>query len=134
MKFSLALPFLLLSIVAMTSCTFSDDEKISMKASAQATPQAVELGKKLFSDQACKTCHSVDGSPLIGPTFKGLFSSKVELASGASVIADEAYLAESMLLPNAKIVKGFPPVMPSYKGRLTDAEIHAIVEYIKTLK
>jgi len=93
-----------------------------------------QLGKKLFETKACVTCHSVDGSAKVGPTWKGLFGHHVDLANGQSVEADENYLRESMVAPNAKVVKGFAPVMPTYAGLLKDKEIAALIEYIKTLK
>ena len=73
----------------------------------------VEAGKALASQ--CLSCHSVDGSAMVGPTWKGLYGEEVELDDGTTVIADDAYLAESITDPGAKIVKGFPAgAMPPY--------------------
>lgn len=94
----------------------------------------LELGKKLYSDKACKTCHSVDGKPGIAPTFKGVYGHTVELTTGQKVLADDNYIRESILLPNAKIVKGFAPVMPSFQGQLKEEEIVGLIEFIKSLK
>jgi len=69
-----------------------------------------------------------------GPTFKGLFGHEVPLDGGARAIADENYVRESILEPQAKVVAGFQPVMPTYKGRMSDKEIAAIVAYLKTLE
>jgi cytochrome c oxidase subunit 2 len=92
-----------------------------------------EAGRKLYQSRGCSQCHSVDGSGGIGPTFKGLFGHPVALKGGGTLTADENYLRESILEPMAKIVAGFEPVMPTYKGRLKDQEITAIISYLKTL-
>ncbi len=93
-----------------------------------------EWGAQLAQENACMTCHSADGSQTVGPTWQGLFESNVTLTDGSTVTADENYLRESILEPNAKTVAGFPPVMPTYQGQLNDEQIDAIIEYIKTLK
>lgn len=101
-------------------------------ASAGLSP--LDLGKKLYVSKACSACHSVDGKPGIAPTFKGLYGHSVELQSGTSVMADDNYIRESILEPNAKIVKGFAPVMPTFKGQLSEADINGLIEFIKSLK
>lgn len=92
-----------------------------------------ELGKKLYTKNACNTCHSIDGSPSVGPTWKGMYGHKVSLDGGASVDVDDAYIKESIENPKAKIVKGFQPVMPTYAGVLREREMLAIIEYMKSL-
>ncbi len=94
----------------------------------------VERGEKLFTQNACQTCHSLDGSRKTGPTVKGLFGSEEEMESGQTITVDENYLRESILNPNAKIVAGYAAVMPSFKGQLSDDQIDAIIEYIKAQK
>jgi cytochrome c oxidase subunit 2 len=97
---------------------------------AQGGPQA---GQALVAQNGCGACHSLDGSKLTGPTFRGLFGSTVTLSDGSTVPADDAYLTESIKDPNAKIVKGFPSgIMPQFN--LTDAQIKSIVAYLETLK
>lgn len=91
-------------------------------------------GKRVAADQGCLRCHTTDGTPHIGPTWLDLYHRKEPLAGGGSVIADEAYLTESMMDPMAKIVAGYKPVMPTYQGRLTGPEAAAILEFIKTLR
>ncbi len=94
-------------------------------------------GQRLFEERGCKSCHSVDGSQLAGPTVKGLFGKMVTvLAEGRErqVKADELYLKKSILEPNSEIVKGFPPIMPSQKGLLREEEIDEIINYLKGLK
>lgn len=92
-----------------------------------------EWGSRLVQKFACTTCHTTDGTRLVGPSWKGLFGSKVTLSNGKTIVADANYIRQSILNPQAKIVKGFPPVMPSYKGQLNDKQINAIIQYIKTL-
>jgi cytochrome c oxidase subunit 2 len=93
-----------------------------------------ERGKKLYTQQGCDTCHTIDGTPKIGPTWKGLFGKSESFADGSSHQVEENYLRESMLDPSAKVVKGFAPSMPTYKGKLSDKDIDGLIEYIKTLK
>lgn len=92
-----------------------------------------EWGSRLVQQFACTTCHTTDGTKLVGPTWKGLFGHKVTLTNGKTVTADANYIRESILDPQAKVVKGFGPVMPPYKGQLNDKQINAIIEYLKTL-
>jgi cytochrome c oxidase subunit 2 len=94
-------------------------------------------GLKLFEEKGCKACHSTDGSQLVGPTVKGLFGKTVMVLTEGKerqVKADEVYLRKSLLEPNADIVKGFPPIMPSQKGLLTERETNEIIQYLKGLK
>jgi cytochrome c oxidase subunit 2 len=92
-----------------------------------------EAGKAFVAQQGCAGCHSIDGTRMTGPTWRGLFMSKVPLSDGRTVVADEAYLIESVKDPNAKIVATFPAnVMPQFS--LSDQQIAAIVAYIETLK
>ncbi len=94
----------------------------------------VELGAMLYEQQGCKTCHSTDGSRLVGPTWKGLFGSQRTFADGTSAKADEEYIRDSINNPAGKVVQGFSPSMPTYQGKLNDRQITGIIEYIKSLK
>ncbi|ABQ24630.1 cytochrome c oxidase subunit II [Geotalea uraniireducens] len=93
-----------------------------------------EKGKELAEKSGCLACHSIDGSPKIGPTWKGLFGRTVTFTDGTTTTADEQYIKNYIEEPNVKVIKGFQPVMPSYKGMLKDDDITAIIVYIKTLK
>lgn len=95
-----------------------------------------EYGKDLFTKSNCNACHSLDGNRLVGPSFKGLFGRSEKLVGGAEAAVDEAYLRESILNPNAKVVDGFGPssAMPPYKGLLKDDQIDALIAFIKTVK
>lgn len=92
-----------------------------------------QYGEALYRAKACVTCHSVDGSQRIGPSFKGIFGHSAQLNGGATVQVDENYVRESMMNPGAKVVFGFGNIMPSYQGQLKDREVNALIEYIKSL-
>jgi cytochrome c oxidase subunit 2 len=104
------------------------------EAAAVADLSPVERGEQLYKQRGCNACHTVDGGPGVGPTWQGLFGRTEALQSGENVTADENYIQQSILEPNTQVVKGYPPVMPAYKGQLSDDEISAIIAYIKTLK
>ncbi len=92
---------------------------------------SAELGQKVFQQNGCQACHSVDGTTIIGPSLKGVFGHEVELADGTTVTADEDYITESITEPNAKVVKGFAPIMAPFS--LQEHEIKSLIEYLKTL-
>lgn len=92
-----------------------------------------EYGAQLYKSKACITCHSIDGTPLVGPSFMGDFGTRRVLTSGQSVPIDENFIRESILNPQAKIAAGFDPVMPTYQSILKDRQIDALVDYIKSL-
>ncbi|MBN8215810.1 MAG: cytochrome c oxidase subunit II [Spirochaetes bacterium] len=104
------------------------------KASATSDEPLPQLGKKLYQSKACFTCHTVDGSAGTGPSLLGLYGKKRRFADGSSLDADENYLRESLLVPAARVVQGFQPVMPTYQGLLKEREITAMIEYLKGLK
>ena len=95
----------------------------------------VPEGAELIQEKGCIACHSLDGSAKIGPTFKGLFNRKeIVMTSGKerTITVDEVYIIRSIKNPAADIVKGFPPIMLAIP--MTDDEMRAIADYIKTLK
>lgn len=93
-------------------------------------------GQQIATRSGCTACHSIDGSELVGPTWQGLAGHEVTLADGSTVTADDAYLEESIVSPNAKVVEGFEPgiMPPDFGTRLTPEEIQSLVAYIKTLE
>ena len=112
-------------------------EGVKTAGTAAKGPSPAPSGAKLVQEKGCLGCHSIDGSPKIGPTFKGLFGKSEAVIRGgkeAVAVADEAFIHHKLLAPEEARIKGFPPIMPSQKGLLTDAEIAAIIEYLKTLK
>jgi cytochrome c oxidase subunit II len=101
---------------------------------AAAVPEDPIDRGRLWSQQfGCLACHSTDGTTLIGPTWQDLYMHEVELDDGQVVIADEAYLLESILDPGAKVVAGFPNIMPDLSDQLSDEQIADIIEFIKSL-
>lgn len=106
----------------------------SEQSSDHETPET--RGAQLYETQGCKACHSLDGTILVGPSWKNIYGSEESLEGGDSITVDEAYLRESILDPNAKIVQGFAPnvMPPTYRDMLSDQDIEDIVAYIKSLQ
>jgi len=104
---------------------------LSGSGGGQANP--VAAGEKLFADKACATCHLANGTGR-APSLNGLYGTQVLLADGTTVTADDAYIRESILQPNAKIVAGYQPLMPTFQGQLTEEQILALTAYIKSLQ
>ncbi|HEY1764337.1 MAG TPA: DUF6797 domain-containing protein [Opitutaceae bacterium] len=132
---------------AMTSAAFFtpyafDSFEVEAKgvtAQAAAIPPegpvtAVERGRRLTEAFGCIACHSTDGSLRAGPTWKGLYGRKVELANGTSTTADDAYIrAHLHPHPNA-MVRGFVAGMPDYTGLVSDSQASDLIEYLKSLR
>jgi cytochrome c oxidase subunit 2 len=89
-------------------------------------------GERLFTELACNTCHR-PGSQQRGPILNNVFGSQVALADGTMVTADEGYIRESILMPAAKITAGFQPVMPAFQGLVSEEQLLALIEYVKSL-
>ena len=104
------------------------------KEKQMETMDPVQLGTMLYNQLGCGTCHSLDGTRLIGPSFKGLWGKTETLADGSSVKVDENYIRQSLLEPQAQLVAGYAPAMPTFQGKLSDAKIAGIIAYMKTLK
>ncbi len=93
-----------------------------------------EAGKVLFQRRGCFQCHSVDGTAGTGPSFKGIYGKTHDMADGSTATVDDNYIRESILEPQAKVRSGYQPVMATYQGLVSDDDITALIEYIKTLK
>jgi cytochrome c oxidase subunit II len=91
----------------------------------------VGQGRALAAAKGCVACHSIDGSPRVGPTWKDLFGKTENMRDGSTAFVDDAYLRAFIRDPQARGVKGFAPVMP--KIPLSDEEVAALVAYIKSL-
>jgi cytochrome c oxidase subunit 2 len=91
-----------------------------------------ENGKLLFEQLACANCHKNDNSGRC-PSLSGLFGKDVELTGGGKVKADEGYIRESILQPQAKIVAGYDPIMPTFTGLVNEDQVVQLIEYIKSL-
>jgi cytochrome c oxidase subunit II len=90
-------------------------------------------GEQLFAQKACSSCHIADGTGG-APSLNGLYGGTVRLADGSTVTADESYIRESIIAPNAKIVAGYLPVMPGYQGQLSEDQTLSLIAYIKSLQ
>jgi len=93
----------------------------------------VERGAQLAELQGCLSCHSIDGTTLVGPTWLGLYGSDRTLEDGSTVVADGDYLRKAILDPGSQVVEDFPNIMPAAYGFLTDEELDALVAYIESL-
>jgi cytochrome c oxidase subunit 2 len=91
-----------------------------------------DAGAKLFRQFGCITCHS-SGAGAKGPMLEGLFGKKQSLSNGESVLADESYIRESILYPNAKITAGYQPIMPTFQGVINEDQLLQLVAYIKSI-
>ncbi|RPH67294.1 MAG: cytochrome c oxidase subunit II [Myxococcaceae bacterium] len=103
----------------------------------QVTPQGslAQWGLQVAVRQGCLRCHNVDTKePATGPSWVDLYQQQIKLTDGREIVADEAYLTESMMEPTVKVVAGYQELMPNYQGKLSGAEAAAIVEFIKSLR
>jgi cytochrome c oxidase subunit II len=119
----------------------SEGEKVvALKKAAEAPAEGANLsilGRQLAQSKGCVACHSVDGSVLIGPSWKGVYGHTATVVTGGQereVTVDDAYIKKSILDPTADIVKGFQPLMPSQQGLVSESEIKALTAYIKSLE
>ncbi len=112
------------------------DKWLTTESEVGSLPLA-ERGKKYFQTRACASCHNVDSAAVkVGPALYQKWGTQEEMDDGVKVAFDENYVRESVMLPQAKIVKGFPrpSPMPSFQGQISESELAAIIEYIKGLK
>ena len=101
-------------------------------ASRATGPSTTHLGEDLFQRFGCNTCHRGD-STTQGPALAGLFGKTVKLQAGDTLTADEDYIRESILEPRAKVVAGYQPIMPTFKGLVSEETILHMIAYIKSL-
>ena len=118
MKFSI-----ILCLVLFTSCQKENSQPIAKLS-----------GEKLYIEKSCITCHSISGARMIGPPLNNIFGQRVFHNDGTSSIVDKDYLIESIKYPDTKISKGYDNQMNSYIDLLSNDEIEALVEYIKSLR
>jgi len=101
-------------------------------AGGSGSESLASAGAKLFTQHACNTCHRPD-SLARGPNLEALFGKPVHLQNGQTVIADEGYIRESILMPAAKLVAGYQPIMPTFQGLISEEGILQLVAYIRSL-
>jgi cytochrome c oxidase subunit 2 len=99
---------------------------------APQTQGLARQGEALFRSLGCSGCHAT-GAAVHAPDLNGVFGRKVHLADGRTLTADEAYLRDSILLPRRDVVAGFQPIMPSFKGSVTDGQMVRLIAYLKSL-
>jgi cytochrome c oxidase subunit II len=115
------------SVIAMEPADF---QAWLAGGSDEESPAAA--GAKLFGDLACVTCHQQESQGR-GPTLTNVFGNPVRLQDGSTVMADEAYIRESIVNPQAKIVAGFQPVMPTFQGLVTEEQVMRLIAYVRSL-
>lgn len=93
-----------------------------------------ELGRLVWENKGCATCHSLDGKRGQGPSWKGIWNQKHLGADGKEHLVDADYIRQSILMPQAVVVQGFEPIMPTYQGLLREREILGLIEFIKELQ
>lgn len=125
-----------LGVIPEAGQELAQSDVLRTSATGRESPRLtlVEQGKAVYEKNGCLSCHSTDGTTKVGPTHKGLFGSKVELANGKIKIADENYIRDHINNPQENTVKGFNPIMPTFKGLITATEMNALIAYIKSLK
>ena len=117
------------SVIVMQPTEF--DNWLSGNASQQSPAVA---GQLLFQSLGCVSCHGANGEGGRGPALAGLFGSKVFLVNGQTLTADEGYIRESIENPQAKVVSGFGPIMPTFQGQVTPEQLIQIISFIKSLQ
>ena len=98
-----------------------------------ALSAAGQRGKVVAKEQGCTSCHTADGSKSVGPSWKGLAGSQVEMEDGTKLAADDDYLREAILFSRGQVVDGYANIMPVYDGELTDAEVADLIAYLHDL-
>ena len=130
------------SVLVMSQSDYAEwldgQPKLSRESEVGRTAQGggdlAQTGRQVAVRRACVACHTIDGQSHVGPTWAGLYNSSVNLTDGRTVVADDAYLTKSMMDPNAEVVAGYRSIMPTYLGVLSEPEVAALVEFIKSLK
>ena len=102
-------------------------------AGGPATASPVAAGEKLFQDLACSTCHTAGTRRRAGRCSRDSSARPVELQGGGTATVDEAYLRESIVNPQAKIVAGFQPIMPTFQGLVTEEQLLQLIAYVRSL-
>ncbi len=122
--------------VSVLESTDFDAWVTNEQAALAAASSPEGRGQRWAQQFGCVACHSVDGSKLVGPSWKGIYGESVDLVAGGSVKIDDAYLTQSILDPNSQVVKGYNPniMPPTYKQQLKDDQVADLIAYIKSLK
>ncbi len=135
--------YMLADVRVLSPADFDSWVQEQSEAGAITELSPEERGAVWYTQFGCNSCHSVDGSVIVGPSWQGLFGSERVLESGQTVVADEAYLRTAIFDPNAHHVEGFPPVMPTnFEEQFAEEEdqyggeiiiVEDLIAYIQTL-
>ncbi len=120
---------MLAKVIAMPDADF---DKWVHQVKLQGSP--VAIGRGLYTSKGCSGCHSINGTRIVGPSFKGLWGTTSHLSDGRNLVVDENFVRKHILDPRSLPVTGYPQVMPSFKGQLTDEQINDIIAFLKTVK
>lgn len=104
-----------------------------LSGNAGNTTPAV-AGQQLYQSLGCVSCHGANGEGGRGPTLAGVFGRQIQLANNQTVRADEAYIRESIINPQARIVAGFGPIMPTFQGQVSEDQLMQLLAFIKSLQ
>lgn len=122
-------------LLGLSACSKSEsNENNNTEAQEALSAELVAQGEELYLTLGCAQCHTRDGKRLLAPTFKGLYGKEETLEDGSKVIVDDAYIRESILEPNAKVVAGYQPMHPPMSWELDEQKIAAIIAFIKSLR
>jgi cytochrome c oxidase subunit 2 len=117
------------SVIVMGPSEF--DNWLSGNSSQQSPAVA---GEQLYQSLGCVSCHGANGEGGRGPALVGLFGRQVFLNTGQTLKAEESYIRESILNPQAKLVNGFGPIMPTFQGQVTEEQVLQLMAFIKSLQ
>ena len=116
------------SVIVMEQREFDDWLSGNTGSTTPAT-----AGQQLYQTLGCASCHGANGEGGRGPTLAGIFGKQQQLQSGQAVTVDEAYIRESVTNPQAKLVVGFGPIMPTFQGQVSEDQMVQLIAYIKSL-
>ena len=125
-------------VKVMEESAFNDWVQDTTMVAAAEIDSPTATGKRIMQNIGCFACHTLDGTRLVGPTFKGLWGAEKTVVTDGeerTVTVDEEYISSSIFDPNADVVAGFGKgLMLSYEGQLSGEDVANIVEYLKTVK
>ena len=124
-------------VAAIFGALYLKPESTSTPSGAGAKPvrfdkALADQGKQVAGSNGCTSCHTTDGSKSVGPSWKGIYGTEADIG-GEKVKVNAKFIETAIVDPNAQVRSGFGPSMPSFEGKLSDEQIKAVVEYIKSL-
>ncbi len=107
-------------------------EEARWLAQQPAPDSLVAIGERAFRTRGCSGCHAPNAA-IRAPLLDGIYGKQIPLSDRTLVTADEQYLRDSILLPNKQIAAGYQPIMPTFRGQISEEELNAIIAYLKSL-